>query len=125
MDLFMDISRSGDLVYVNGPTLAKTNLPDVVAQRVYIKLRTFAGEWLFDENYGVDYLGQILGKRLVSKEFIDGLIQEAILDVEGVSEIVSWESSISASDRIYTCKFKIREVQTFLVSQSINIQNIL
>lgn len=127
MDLFMDVRESGtgDLVWRNGPSLVKSDFPDVVVQRVYIKLKTFAGEWLFNETYGVDYLGQILGKKLVTKEFVDGIIQEAILSEDGVSEIVFWESSMNGLTRSYQCRFKIRDTQTNQVSELVTIDNIL
>ena len=124
MDLFMDVKQTGDLVWNNGPSLVKSDFPDVVVQRVYIKLRTFAGEWLFNETYGVDYLGQILGKRLITKEFIDGIIQEAILDEDGVSEISYWESSLDGLTRSYQCRFKIRDTQRQVVSELVTISNI-
>ena len=124
MDLFMDIKGTGDLVWNNGPSLVKSDFPDVVIQRVYIKLRTFTSEWLFNETYGVDYLGQILGKKLITKEFIDGIIQEAILDEDGVSEISYWESSLDGFTRSYQCRFKIRDTQRQAVSELVTISNI-
>ena len=120
----MDIKGTGDLVWNNGPSLVKSDFPDVVIQRVYIKLRTFTGEWLFNETYGVDYLGQILGKKLITKEFIDGIIQEAILDVDGVSEISYWESSLDGLARSYQCRFKIKDTQTQSNSELVTINNI-
>src|SRR5690606_18186351 len=101
----MAIKGIGDLVWNNGPSLVKSDFPDVVIQRVYIKLRTFTGEWLFNETYGVDYLGQILCKNLITREIIDEIIQEAILDQEGISEISYWESSLARLTRSYQRRF--------------------
>lgn len=123
MDLFLDEKLTGDLVFQNGPALVKSDFPDVVIQRVYIKLKTFTGEWLFDSTYGVDYLGSILGKK-VTKEYVDRIIQEAILEEDGVAEIVEWTSSFSGLSRTYTCSFKIRDTQTQDVSSLLTLGNL-
>lgn len=120
MDLFLDEKITGDLVFNNGPALVKNQFPEVVVQRVYIKLKTFQGEWLFDSTYGVDYLGEILGKR-VTKEYVDRLLQEAILEEDGVAEIVEWYSSFDGPSRTYTCSFKIRDTFTQSTSALLTI----
>jgi hypothetical protein len=120
MDLFLDEKLTGDMVFNNGPTLVKAEFPEVVIQRVYIKLKTFRGEWLFNDTYGVDYLGEILGKK-VPKEYVDSIIQEAILEEDGVSEIVEWSSSFSGFTRQYSCSFKIRDIYSETVSSLLTV----
>ena len=52
------VAYGGGIVTTQLTTPTSENL----AQRLLIRLRTFRGEWFLDENLGIDYFGQILGK---------------------------------------------------------------
>lgn len=122
MDLKID-RESGDLVFVNGSCPVTENFSDSTAQRVYVMLRTFAGEWYLDISTGVPYYPNILGTK-VSKSVVDRIIQEKVLAVRGVADIVSFESSRS-SDRIYECRMTIRDVTGELFSETFNVNQII
>ena len=115
MDLRMDFSNGKhDMVFVNGSCpITGARCPvtgdrvDVVTQRLYIRLRTFFGEWWLDSSYGVPWFERILGKK-VRKGSVDIVIQEQILAERGVAEIVEFSSSLDVPNRIYQCKFKVR-----------------
>lgn len=104
MDLLVN-RETGDLVYSNGKCPVSKDEGDVVAQRLYIRLRTFLTEWFLDRNYGVPY-GNILGNK-VSKAKADQILQTEILSVEGVSEIFEWSSNIDKK-RVYSCQFRVK-----------------
>lgn len=105
MDLLL--SRvTGDVVFENGKTLVTSEVVENVAQRLYIMLRTFAGEWYLNTDHGVPYFQSILGKK-VSKQAIDLIFQQRILLEEGVQEIVEFSSNLSDT-RIYTMSFKVK-----------------
>lgn len=98
--------NAGDMVFVNGSCPTTDGYSDVVAQRLYIMLRTFQGEWYMNENHGIPYLQQILGHK-IRKSTVDRILQEKILSEEGVAEIVFFVSTLS-TERMYTCSFRVR-----------------
>lgn len=105
MDLLWE--REGkvhDLVFVNGDCPSTKSRTDNVVQRLYIKLRTFRGEWFLNTGYGVPWLEEVLGKK-VSKSTVDMIIQRAIMTTNGVKRITSFSSSYNNSTREYECRF--------------------
>lgn len=107
MDILMDLT-SKDAVFHNGPlTKQYTTQPytQVVQQRLYVRLRTFFGEWFINTAYGVPYWQYILGKK-TPKSTIDRIFQEQILLDPGVAEILSYKSSFQ--NRVYSFSFSAR-----------------
>ena len=100
-------SEFGDIVWNNGPlTPAYTTQlnVEVVAQRLFILLRTFTSEWFLDEEYGIPYWS-FLGRK-VPKAEIDIIFQRKILAESGVAQITSFESSVA--NRRYSLRFTVR-----------------
>ena len=120
MDLQMDITDLGtrDLVFVNGSCPVKTNEGDVVAQRLFIMLRTWQQEWFLNLDHGVPYWS-ILGTKQ-SKESIDRILQAKVLDEQGVAEIVTWTSTFDNVSRKYECRFNVRTTNG-TVTQTITV----
>lgn len=110
MDLLMDI-RNGvhDNVFVNGECPVVTDPIGRVMQRLKIKLLTFRGEWFHNVDYGVPYWQEILGQK-TTKSRVDVIFQEAILEEQGVVEIISFNSSLY--NREYSLEVKIRARDT-------------
>ena len=108
MDLQMDITDLGtnDMLFVNGECPVKTNEGDVVAQRLFIMLRTFITEWFLNLDHGVPYY-TILGSKL-PKDSIDRILQAKVLAEQGVAEIVTWTSTFNNVSRKYECRFNVR-----------------
>src|SRR5690625_3483256 len=105
MELKLDINGTGDLIFENGKIPLTLTEPDVVAQRVAIRLRTIFTEWFLDERYGTPWF-QILGTKRTASQ-IDPIIQREVLSVDGVREITSWVSEVRP-DRTYGCSFTIK-----------------
>lgn len=105
MDLLMDIDNTKDLVFINGSCPVTTGLAQVVAQRLFIMLRTFQGEWFLGTTHGIPWLQKILGKK-ITKSGVDNILQDKILAETGVSRISEWESTLDSS-RLYTVRFKV------------------
>ena len=95
-----------DLVFINGECPTTDGRSDSVAQRLYIRLRTFKGEWFLAEGYGVPWLENVLGHK-VKKSTVDMVVMDAIMSVEGVKRIISFESSFDNPKREYECKFVV------------------
>lgn len=109
MDLYW--IRTGDmhdLEFVNGGCPTTKGRTDNVEQRLYIKLRTFKGEWYLNEEYGVPWMEEVLGIK-VRKSTVDMIIQKAILEETGVERITHFSSTMSDSKtREYSCNFSVR-----------------
>lgn len=108
MDLLLD--RRGevnDLVFVNGVTPITGDLVDVVTQRLYIRLRSFLGEWWINVEYGVPWLERVLGHK-INKSSVDMIIQEQILLENGVEQITAFSSTYDNPSRVYSCSFRVR-----------------
>ena len=108
MDLLLDRRPNyHDLVFVNGSCPTTGDKVDVVIQRLYIRLRTYFGEWFINVGYGVPYLERILGHK-TKKSNIDMIMQEQILAESGVAQILSFSSTMDNPNRIYSCNFRVK-----------------
>lgn len=117
MDILL-LKDSGDAAFVNGSIPTTDETRQSVAQRLTIKLSTFKAEWFMNQDYGIDYIGQVMGRKR-SKSAIDTLIQAAILEEPLVKSISSFTSDIG-SDRKYSIAFQVI-VDTGEVTEPITI----
>jgi len=106
MDLLLNINGDRDLAFVNGECPTTTDLVSVVAQRLFIMLRTMAPEWFLNTQHGVPYLTKILGQK-ITKSGVDTILQSKILAEQGVSRISEWNSSLDSRSRAYSVSFKV------------------
>lgn len=72
------------------------------AQRLKIRLLRYFNEYYFNASLGIDYFGVIL-KKGTSKEFIDTIFIEEILNTEGVATLDIYESTIVSG--VYQASF--------------------
>ncbi len=109
MDLKLDYS-TGDIVFINRP-LTKNDvtqpLVEVVQQRLFIKLKTFYGEWFLNTDYGIVYFQRILGFKN-TKSSVDLIFQQNILAETGVKEITYFNSTLV--NRQYSLNFRVKVV---------------
>lgn len=106
----MDIKLSlltGDAEFVNGGTPVTQDAGESVSQKLYIMLRTFAGEWFLNVDHGIPYFQSIFGQK-VSVQAVDLIFQQKILEEEGVQELTSFSSNLNASSRTYSLSFSVR-----------------
>lgn len=106
MDLLLN-TDTNDLVFVNGKCPVTQSLTDIVVQRLKITLYTFLGEWFLDTTIGVPYFQQIFGK-IRSKATVDLIFQRIISADPDVIEILTFESTLTSSDRGYSMTFQVR-----------------
>lgn len=123
MDLLLERDNNkenfGDMIFVNGACPTTTEFIDAVAQKVFILLRTFQAEWYLNTTTGIPYLQDILGKK-IKKSTIDRIIQEKILQVEGVASIEAYTSTMGG-DRVYSATLNIKTTQGTTFSDVVNI----
>ena len=93
-------------------TQLTTSTSENLAQRLLIRLRTFRGEWFLDENLGIDYFGQILGKNR-NKSTVDTIIQSEILQEQEVLQLAEYSSVYDNASRKLNTSFKARTLDGF------------
>jgi hypothetical protein len=74
------------------------NSPQGVAQAISTRLRLWQGEWFLDSTAGTPWRQSILGRSVNP----DAFIKQAILGTQGVVSLVSYSSSLNASNRTLT-----------------------
>ncbi len=96
-----------DLVFINGDFQLTSNESESIRQKLIIKFLSYRGEWFLDTELGVPYFQSILGKSR-SKETIDVIFQNAILEEPDVLEVSEFRSTIDKTNRIYKMSFTVR-----------------
>ena len=113
-------SNFGDMVFVNYKCPTTDGFTDAVAQKVFILLRTFQEEWFLNTTTGIPYIQEILGKK-VKKGAVDRIIQEKILQEEGVASIESYTSFLGGN-RVYSASMRIRTTQGTTFTETLNVE---
>lgn len=94
LDLLLDdtgvVLRNGDWVFALDR--------EGIQQRISQVLRTIAGEWFLDLDYGVPYYEQILVKN-PNLPAVQDTFRRALLSVRGVSSVERLTLSLDATDR--------------------------
>ena len=124
VDFYINPS-TGDLDLTNNQLRLTQNVQECVRQKVAITLRGFRGEWKFNLNAYVPWIENennptaILGKE--GRALFDTTIQSAILGVEGIQEILSynsdWNKLTGNIDVEGTARTSSGDVITFLTSE--------
>ena len=101
----MDIKLTTDNdIEVVGYAMSLIDGDEAIKQRLIIALQIFKGEWFLDTDLGVPYYQTIFQKG-VTKDVVDSILKRKIEDVEGISRIVSFTSTLNNATRDYTCTF--------------------
>lgn len=82
--------------------------PDGVAQAVETRLRLWLGEWYLNLEEGTPYMQGIIGKH--SKESADTVIQDRVLNTQGVLNYENYESSIDPDTRIFSVSLTLNTI---------------
>ncbi len=83
--------QNNDIYFGNGRLVLITgsNTDAEILQRVKVRLRFFLGEWFLNTDHGIPYFQDILGTKNLNLDVVQSLFQSEILDVAGVSEMIS------------------------------------
>ncbi len=101
-DLLLD-TTTGDLDLTSGG-LELVDGADAVAQHLRIRLRTVLGSWFLDTRIGVPYFERILVKN-PDTNLVRRILNEAIVDTPGVSEVRDFNLDYDGATRIATVTF--------------------
>jgi len=96
-----DISIDPFDIQLNNPGL------QAVGQRLAITLNTFKGEFFLNTEFGTPWF-QTIFRKGVSKNLIDAQLRSVISSVEGVLQLIEYQSDINPSLRSLTVTFKAR-----------------
>jgi len=91
---YRKLDANGDMIFGGNSNDFYTDA-DAVGQAVYTSLKLLQGEWWEDTSQGLPLFQNILGLSGSPNHIhaVDMLIQEVILDVQGVVQITSFSSS--------------------------------
>lgn len=109
-DLLLD-STLGDLDITNGLLSLTETQEKTTQQKTKIYLSLFRGEYFASITDGIPWLAndnnpiQLLSKSTTNKRFIDVYIREAILEREGIVDIVRYESEFDRQTRTMSVSF--------------------
>lgn len=79
--------------------------PDILMQRLFLRLKTYPKDLFWNINFGIDYLHDIFGKNK-PKDSVDAVIRNEILKEPLVLKIDSFESEVKNYN--YACKFTVK-----------------
>jgi hypothetical protein len=101
----MDIKLTTEgILFENGKIKLTQSVGEKVSQRLYIRFRTHLGSWWLNQDYGVNYFDDLLGKNK-SKTGIDSIIRSIIREDAYVESIKSFTSKVVG--RNYSCSFAV------------------
>lgn len=82
---------------------------DELAQHLGIRLRFIQGEWFLDTTTGIPFFESIWIKN-PDINFVDDVLKSAILETDGVTELIEFESTFDNLQRTYTVTFKANTI---------------
>lgn len=94
------LSDTGDYTFGSGQNNYWVNVPEGVAQVVKTTLQLVQGEWYLNVNSGTPYFQGVIGKH--SKQIADVTLVSVISDVQGVVDILNYESVLDENTRKYS-----------------------
>lgn len=91
-------------IFIEGVEFRRTKDAAYVAQKVRSTLKTILGESDIDPNLGVPYFSEIF-QRPVDVAQAEALLKDAILGVEGVNELLTFETDFDSTSRYFSLNF--------------------
>jgi hypothetical protein len=105
---YRKLDDKGDMAFGHGNPDYHYNTPVCVAQAVVTRLRLLRGEWFLDLTDGTPYAPAVLGKH--TRQSYDFVIRRRILETQGVTEIMEYESIYDGETRGLTINTRIDTV---------------
>ncbi len=105
------IFENKDLVFVEGVNYYR--------QKTAIVLQFFFGEWFLDTTKGIKFFEHILIKN-PNETLVNNLIKLAILDIEGILEIIEFDSNFNKITRRFSITGKVlTDAGEFILDESL------
>ena len=107
---FFGTADYGDLAMVNGDLVLTAPSgsagTDQTVQLVVQTLRLYLSEWFADLTAGIPFLQTVVAKGTSSAQ-IDAIIKDAVLSVDGVQSMTSYQGKAYPAERLYRVTFTI------------------
>lgn len=109
-----------DLVFENRDLAFVTGI-DYYRQKISIVLQFFFGEWYLDTTLGIKFFEVILIKS-PDETLVNNLIKAAILEVDGMLQILEYDSIFNKATRTFSITGKVlTDAGAFTLDESFNI----
>lgn len=102
---YRKLDESRDMTFGNHQNDFYRDVPEAPAQSVLTRLCLLSGEWYIDIAEGTPYQGGVLGKH--TKASYDPILRDRILNSEGVTAILEYESIYDGDLRTLTVRAEI------------------
>jgi hypothetical protein len=114
--------QNNDIKISNGDICLCDSEIDATAQAIAIRLKTLAGEWFLDQNLGLPYLIQILGKKR-NDLFLVRILTQEIEKVPGVLKLSDFSFDENTTPRSVVVKFNatLANQLTITIKESIGV----
>lgn len=122
------VDADGDMVFGHGQSDYWRDVPDAVAQVVESRLNLWLGDWYLDLNEGTPYQTNVLGK--YTENARDPVMRARILETQGVTQLVSYDSTFDGQTRAFSLRAEIATAYTAIaptgrVSSTANLETLV
>lgn len=97
------MTKRGDLALKNYDILTT----DSIEQAILIRLRWFFSEWIYDTSLGIEWFEKVLIKK-PNRLLVRRMIEDAVLSVDGVTEVSDTKLTIFNSTRKAQVSFRYK-----------------
>ena len=101
------LDNTGDLDISDG-TFTVVEDEDAIKEQLTIRLNEFINDWFLDLNEGVDYFGEVFGKREIT-DTVEDQFKLVILDTQGVTGLISIDFDLQ-TDRQLAINFVVSTI---------------
>lgn len=113
------IGSDNDLVVTNGD-ISLVLLDAAIRQDVQQTLQFLMGEWFLNNTLGIPYLQTILAKN-PDLDLIQSILQNAVLDVNGVTDLVAFEFDYDSQTRSLSVTLQAKTTNGTVISAQTQI----
>lgn len=99
-----------DFYFINYRLVSTTGLQEII-QRIRVRLQFFKGEWFLNTDHGIPYFQSILGQKAVDLNIVSNIFKNAMLDVDGVLELLEFSIEFDSIRRALIIEFKAKTVE--------------
>lgn len=100
------LNADGDLLFEGG-NLVILEGGAALAQRLSVRLKSHAAEWVFDQNLGTPWIGPIIGAK-PNLGIVRSILTARILGTQGVERILSMNLSFDSQIRALTITARVQ-----------------
>lgn len=109
-DIFLD-PVTGDMVVTDD--IRFTQGVETVVQLIELRLSAIQGEWRYDLDNGIDYVGEIWGAK-PDKARISAIFRLALIETEGVDQVTKMVVTYNAATRLFTVDWQGKAGEDFI-----------